>query len=265
MSNRHYHPYHLVDVSPWPILAALGTLFLTIGGALTMHFYEGGKTLLMGGLTSVILIMILWIRDVIREGIFTNAHTPAVDKGLKIGFALFIVSEVMFFFAFFWTFFHSSLSPVIQIGCLWPPMGIVPLNAMEVPLLNTVILLTSGATITVAHYAILAENAKLALQGFAGTIVLAVLFTGIQAYEYIHASYDISDSVYGSIFYMSTGFHGFHVLIGTIFITVNMFRFMRGHFSAQKHLGFELGAWYWHFVDVVWLFLFFAVYFWGNL
>lgn len=265
MTNRHYHPYHLVDVSPWPILAALGTLFLTIGGALTMHFYEGGTKLLMGGLLSVLLVMVLWLRDVIREGVFQMKHTPAVDKGLKIGFALFIVSEVMFFFAFFWTFFHSSLSPAIQIGCYWPPMGIIPLNALEVPLLNTVILLTSGATITIAHYGILGNLPKIVLGGFIGTIILAFLFTFFQYYEYVNASFDISDSVYGSIFYMSTGFHGFHVIIGTIFITVNMIRFIRGHFDSNNHQGFEFGAWYWHFVDVVWIFLFSCVYFWGNL
>jgi cytochrome c oxidase subunit 3 len=265
MTSRHYHPYHLVDVSPWPILAALGTLFLTIGGALTMHFYEGGKHLLLGGLISVILIMSLWLRDVIREGIFQKKHTQAVDRGLNIGFALFITSEVMFFFAFFWTFFHSSLSPTVQIGCYWPPMGIIPLNALEVPLLNTIILLTSGATITIAHYAILANIPKLVLIGFAGTIVLAVLFTFFQYYEYVNAAFDISDSVYGSIFYMSTGFHGFHVIIGTIFITVNLVRYIRGHFDKNNHQGFEFGAWYWHSVDVVRIFLFCCVYFWGNL
>jgi cytochrome c oxidase subunit 3 len=180
-----------------------------------MHFYEGGKSLLVAGLIAVVTVMAVWIRDVIREGVFLQNHTSAVDKGLKIGFALFIVSEVMFFFAFFWTFFHSSLSPTIQIGCMWPPVGIVPLAAMEVPLLNTVILLTSGATITIAHYAILAEKRREVVMGFIATIALAVLFTYFQYFEYVHSSFDISDSVYGSIFFMSTGFHGFHVIIGT--------------------------------------------------
>lgn len=265
MSSSHVHKFHLVDISPWPILAALGTLSLTLGGALTMHSYKGGTTLLMGGLLIVIAVMAIWIRDVIREGSFLSHHTDKVNTGLKIGFSLFIVSEVMFFFAFFWTFFHSSLAPVAQIGGIWPPVGIVPLEALHIPLLNTVILLVSGATITIAHYALLVNNERMAIVGFFGTILLAVLFTYLQYFEYMHALFNISDSVYGSIFYMATGFHGFHVIIGTIYITVNAVRFLRGHYTSEQHMGFEFGAWYWHFVDVVWLFLFFSVYLWGNI
>jgi len=267
-SRRLHHPYHLVDVSPWPILTALASLLVTIGAVLTMHNFDMhiNGNLLLKGLLFLILIVSLWFRDIIRESIFLRQNTtPAVEKGLRIGFALFILSEIMFFFAFFWAFFHSSLSPAIQIGCLWPPMGIEALSAFEVPLLNTVILLTSGMTITVVHYSIIAGQRQLTINSFLATIFLAILFTAIQVMEYIETSFNISDSVYGSIFFIATGFHGFHVLIGTIFITVNLFRYSKFHFSAEKHLGFEMSAWYWHFVDVVWLFLWACVYFWGNL
>ena len=177
---------------------------------------------------------------------------------------LFIVSEVMFFFAFFWAFFWAALSPTPEIGSVWPPQGIDVLSAWEVPLLNTLILLTSGASVTWAHHAIVAGDRDGAIQGLIVTIALAVLFTALQAFEYVNAGFTISDSVFGSTFYMATGFHGFHVFIGTCFLTVCLRRLVSNHFTRQHHFGFEAAAWYWHFVDVVWLFLFVSVYWWGG-
>jgi cytochrome c oxidase subunit 3 len=212
----------------------------------------------------LISVLALWWRDVIREATFEGAHTGIVQKNHKFVFVLFIVSDIMFFFAFFWAFFHSSLSPVIEIGCVWPPAGIEPFNPWKVPLLNTIILLTSGLTITVCHYALLLGKVEYCLGSFARTIFLAILFTLVQLYEYRSATFSISDGIYGSTFFMATGFHGFHVLIGTIFITVCFIRFLGGHFTRTHHVGFECAAWYWHFVDVVWLFLFVVVYWWGG-
>ena len=208
--------------------------------------------------------MFVWFRDVVREGTFQGHHTKVVQKGLKMGMILFITSEVMFFFAFFWGFFHSSLAPTVELGSVWPPMGINVLNPWEVPLLNTAILLCSGVTVTWAHHALVAGSRSQALSGLFLTISLGVIFTMLQAFEYLEASFTIADSVYGSCFYMATGFHGFHVLVGTLFLAVCLFRLYNHHFTRQHHLGFEAAAWYWHFVDVVWLFLFVSIYWWGN-
>jgi cytochrome c oxidase subunit 3 len=177
---------------------------------------------------------------------------------------LFIVSEVMFFFAFFWAFFHSSLAPTIEIGSVWPPLGIEVLNPWDIPLLNTLILLLSGVTVTWAHHSIVAGERKQAIISLTLTVSLGIIFTIFQALEYIEANFTISDSVYGSTFYMATGFHGFHVLIGTIFLSVCLLRLFYKHFTRQHHFGFEAAAWYWHFVDVVWLFLFITIYWWGG-
>jgi heme/copper-type cytochrome/quinol oxidase subunit 3 len=187
-----------------------------------------------------------------------------VQLGMRYGMILFIVSEVMFFFAFFWGFFHSSIAPSPEIGSVWPPKGIEVLGAWEVPLLNTIILLTSGLSCTWAHHAIVVGSRKDAILALVITLVLAVAFTGFQVFEYVNATFGISDSVYGSSFFMATGFHGFHVFIGTCFLTICLGRLVRYHFSQQHHFGFEAAAWYWHFVDVVWLFLFVAVYWWGG-
>ena len=199
-----------------------------------------------------------------REGTLEGQHTSLVQLGLRFGMLLFIVSEVMFFFAFFWAFFWAALSPTPEIGSVWPPQGIDVLSAWEVPLLNTLILLTSGASVTWAHHAIVAGDRDGAIQGLIVTIALAVLFTALQAFEYVNAGFTISDSVFGSTFYMATGFHGFHVFIGTCFLTVCLRRLVSNHFTRQHHFGFEAAAWYWHFVDVVWLFLFVSVYWWGG-
>jgi cytochrome c oxidase subunit 3 len=187
-----------------------------------------------------------------------------VQLGMRYGMLLFITSEVLFFFAFFWAFFHSSLNPTPELGAMWPPKGIEPLTFYEVPLVNTVILLTSGATVTWAHHAILVGERDQVIEGLVYTVLLAIIFTSLQVFEYCSAAFTISDGVFGSTFYMATGFHGFHVFIGTCFLTVCLLRQLNHHNTQQSHFGFEAAAWYWHFVDVVWLFLFVTVYWWGG-
>jgi len=255
---------HIVAPSPWPLLTANSSFALVVAITAFFNGYSGAAGYLLVGLLLVTTTMGLWFRDVVREGTYEGMHTARVQLGLRMGMLLFIISEVMFFFAFFWAFFHSSLSPAVQIGACWPPKGIETFSAFGVPLLNTVILLSSGATVTWAHHSILAGNRRESIWGLAATIGLAVIFTGFQAYEYLHASFTIADSVYGSCFYMATGFHGFHVIIGTIILSVCLGRLAHHHFTREHHFGFEAGAWYWHFVDVVWLFLFVTIYWWGN-
>jgi cytochrome c oxidase subunit 3 len=193
-----------------------------------------------------------------------RAHTPVVKIGLRYGMALFIASEVMFFAAFFWAFFDASINPKEAIGNVWPPKGIVTFDPMSLPLLNTLILLTSGVTVTWAHHALREGDRKGLLQGLGLTILLGATFTCVQAYEYSHAAFAFSGNMYGAAFFMATGFHGFHVLVGTIFLAVCWVRTVKGHFTPESHFGFEAAAWYWHFVDVVWLFLFICVYIWGG-
>jgi len=265
VKNFQRHPFHLVDPSPWPMFASMMAFTMVSAGVMWFHGYSlGGWTLTLGGI-GVLLGMFVWWRDIIREATFEGWHTNMVQVGMRYGMMLFITSEVMFFFAFFWAFFHSSLSPTPEIGAVWPPKGIEALSAWEVPLLNTVILLTSGASCTWAHHAIVAGERSQAIIGMIITLILAVFFTALQGFEYVNAAFTISDSVFGSTFFMATGFHGFHVIIGTIFLTVCYFRLIDYHFTKQHHFGFEAAAWYWHFVDVVWLFLFVTIYWWGGV
>lgn len=259
------HSFHLVDPSPWPLLAALGALMLTTGTVLYMHrFFDGGKLLLTGVLL-ILYVMYVWWRDIVREATFEDQHTFSVQRGLRLGMILFIVSEIMFFFGFFWSFFHSSLAPAFNIGSIWPPEVINPIQTLGIPLTNTFFLLSSGATVTWAHHAIIIRAKKQALISLTLTLILAVLFTALQALEYFEAPFTISDSVFGSCFFLLTGFHGFHVFVGTLSLFVSFLRIVFNHFTSSHHFGFESAAWYWHFVDVVWLFLFVTVYWWGGL
>nr|ALO76950.1 cytochrome c oxidase subunit 3 [Fleutiauxia armata] len=262
MSTHKNHPFHLVDVSPWPILGAFGTLTIMMGLIKWFHLYN--NNLLLIGLTITSLIMYQWWRDIVREGTFQGLHTLSVTKGLRWGMILFITSEVLFFMSFFWGFFHSSLSPTIELGMLWPPKNIQGFNPLEIPLLNTLILLTSGLTVTWAHHSLMENNYKQGLQGLLLTVTLGVYFTILQGYEYMEAPFTISDSIYGASFFMATGFHGLHVLIGTTFLLICTIRHYLNHFSSTHHFGFEAAAWYWHFVDVVWLFLYLSIYWWGS-
>ena len=258
------HPFHLVDPSPWPIFASLSAFISTVGGVMYMHGYNGGSSMLSLGFLMILYSMFVWWRDVVREATFEGHHTSLVQIGLRYGMILFIVSEVMFFVAFFWAFFHSSLAPTVEIGAVWPPKGIEVLNPWEIPFLNTVILLSSGASVTWAHHALIIGDRKQAMNGLIITILLATLFTSFQIMEYIEAPFTISDSVYGSTFFLATGFHGFHVFVGPIFLAVCLLRLVNFHFTKSHHFGFEAAAWYWHFVDVVWLFLFVSIYWWGG-
>jgi cytochrome c oxidase subunit 3 len=263
-SGKKYHPFHMVSPSPWPFLTAWCAFAVALGAALYMHAYSLGSLFLSYGLLALLYSMALWWRDVLREATFEGKHTFAVQRGLRLGFILFIISEVMFFFAFFWAFFHSSLSPAVQLGCVWPPEGIAPFNPWGVPLLNTYILLLSGATITATHHYLLVGDGIAARGYIVYTLLLALLFTAVQVSEYRESTFSINDGVYGSTFFMATGFHGFHVIVGTLFIGVCWLRLVRHHFTRQHHIGFEAAAWYWHFVDVVWLFLFVSIYWWGG-
>nr|AST15006.1 cytochrome c oxidase subunit III [Colasposoma dauricum] len=262
MSSWKNHPFHLVEISPWPILGAFGTMIMVTGLVKWFHLFN--VNLFIIGTAVNLLVMYQWWRDVTREGTYQGLHTYKVALGLRWGMILFIISEVFFFISFFWGFFHSSLTPTIDIGMNWPPKGIMPFNPLEIPLLNTMILLTSGLTVTWAHHSLMENNFNQAIQGLTLTVVLGVYFTILQGYEYMEATFSIADSVYGTSFFMATGFHGLHVIIGTTFLSVCLIRLYLNHFSPIHHFGFEAAAWYWHFVDVVWLFLYISIYWWGS-
>lgn len=261
MTAHINHPYHLVEKSPWPLVASLRAMLLTSG--LVKWFHEFNNDLFLIGLIRIFIRAAQWWRDVTREGSFQGLHTIKVTTGLRWGIILFIVSEVLFFFSFFWAFFHSSLNRTIEIGGSWPPTSIQRFNPFHIPLLNTAILLASGVTVTWAHHAVTENNHTQRVQGLLLTIFLGVYFTLLQGVEYLEASFSIADSVYGSTFFVATGFHGLHVIIGSTFLLVCFLRLMRGHFSRHHHMGLEAAIWYWHFVDVVWLFLYISIYWWG--
>nr|QNP09758.1 cytochrome c oxidase subunit 3 [Ochthebius sp. IBE<ESP> AN76] len=262
MSMHKNHPFHLVDVSPWPLMGAMGAMITMIGLIKWFHFFNNNLFLL--GMLITMLIMYQWWRDISRESTYQGLHTFNVTLGLRWGMILFITSEIFFFLSFFWGFFHSSLAPSIELGMIWPPKGIMTFNPIQIPLLNTLILLTSGLTVTWAHHSLMENNFYQTKQGLLLTVILGIYFTILQAYEYIEASFSIADAVYGSSFFMATGFHGIHVIIGTTFLLICYLRHLNNHFSSIHHFGFEAAAWYWHFVDVVWLFLYISMYWWGS-
>lgn len=253
MSAKQQHPFHLVELSPWPIITAFSLMFMLGGTVMIMHGASFGKLLAPVGLLAVVFCVWNWWSDVIREGLHGGHHNERVRIGLRIGMSLFILSEVMFFFAFFFSFFYSSLFP---LGILEGPW--------DIPFINTLILLLSGTTVTWAHYALEEGDNKSMVTALGLTVCLGALFTCLQAYEYHHAAFALKDGVYAANFYLATGFHGLHVIIGTIFLLVCYFRAKKGQFTHEGHLGFEFAAWYWHFVDVVWLFLFVFVYVLGR-
>jgi cytochrome c oxidase subunit 3 len=263
------HPYHIVRPSIWPLVASLAAGLLAMGAVLFFHDAKFGEINvgLKGvfiGLIGVLLVMWFWWKDIIYESVIEKVHNKITEIGLRYGMMLFIASEVMFFFAFFWAFFSSSLFPNAGIGFIWPPESIDIIPPFDLPLLMTMILLLSGCTVTWAHHAILEGHKDQAVQALGLSVFLGFFFLCFQVYEYGHATFGFTEGIYPSTFYMATGFHGFHVLVGTIFLGVCWIRAMKGHFTPEKHFGFEAAAWYWHFVDVVWLFLFLAVYVWGN-
>ena len=276
MADAHTknHDYHLVDPSPWPFVGSVSAFVTAIGAVFWMHNQIGPWVLLIG-FAGVLYTMFMWWRDVIKEA-HQGDHTPVVGIHLRYGMLMFIASEVMFFVAWFWAFFDASLftgeaiqaSRVLATGGVWPPKGVNVFDPWHLPLVNTLILLTSGTTVTWAHHALLNNDRQGLKWGLLATVILGALFSSIQAYEYAHATFafsrDNGGNIYSSTFFMATGFHGFHVLIGTIFLLICLFRASAGQFTPKQHFGFEAAAWYWHFVDVVWLFLFAAVYVWGS-
>nr|AVE15533.1 cytochrome c oxidase subunit III [Phyllothelys sp. 1 JZ-2017]AVE15661.1 cytochrome c oxidase subunit III [Phyllothelys sp. 2 JZ-2017] len=262
MSMYMNQPYHLVTHSPWPIIAS-GSIMVAMTGFIKFS-YEFNNKLMLLGMTILILCIIQWWRDVVRESTYQGYHTKIVMTGLRWGMILFIISEIFFFMSFFWTFYHNSLTPTVELGSIWPPKGIIPFNALQIPLLNTTILLASGFTITWSHHSLLKNNFNQSIQSLIYTIILGIYFTLLQMYEYMEAPFSIADSVFGSVFFVATGFHGLHVIIGTTFLITCLYRMLLMHFTSNHHFGFEAAAWYWHFVDVVWLFLYVSIYWWGS-
>jgi cytochrome c oxidase subunit 3 len=246
------HPYHLVELSPWPIL--LGLTMLGFG----ITFLSGFIAILPSTLL-ITLIAYQWWRDVIREA-SSGCHTTRVQKGIYIGFLLFLVSELCVFFSLFWVFLHSSLAPSIEIGALWPPVGISGINPWSLPLLGTCVLLGSGFILTLGHHAFIAGDKLTALSGVFGAVVLGSLFVVLQATEYYYCEFTITDSVFGGVIFMTTGLHGLHVMIGVTFLIVQGLRLFFDHYTCETALGFESGILYWHFVDVVWIFVFILFY-----
>lgn len=233
-------PYHLVEFSPWPLTGALGAIGLTVGLAAWFHGY--GLLILSFGLALILLTILQWWRDVIREATFQGHHTSVVGTGLRWGIILFITSEVLFFFAFFWAFFHRRLAPTPELGCVWPPVGVFVINAFSIPLLNTAVLLASGVTVTWAHHSLMGRDRINSIYGLVLTVRLGIYFTVLQGIEYLEAPFTIADRVYGTTFFVATGFHGLHVLIGTSFLLVCLIRRYKNHFSSGHHFGFEAAA-----------------------
>ena len=266
MAHAKNHDYHILPPSINPFLGALAAFVMLTGAVMWMH--DGGPWLFLIGFATVLYVMFSWWSEMVEEG-EQGDHTPVVRIGLRYGFIFFIMSEVMFFVAWFWSFFKHAMYPMGPLSPAvdgqWPPAGIETFDPWHLPLINTLILLCSGAAATWAHHALAHENNRKDLKnGLILAIALGALFTVFQAYEYSHAAFGFSGNIYGANFFMATGFHGFHVLVGTIFLLVCLIRANKGHFTQDHHVGFEAAAWYWHFVDVVWLFLFAAVYIWGG-
>jgi len=277
MAATKNHDYHILPPDQWPMIGAFSALALTGGGVMWMHDNPYGKFVFLLGLLGVVVTMFSWWANVVREA-HEGHHTPVVQLHLRYGMILFIASEVMFFVAWFWAFFSAALFPApievvdgatqvisdATVAATWPPKGLEVLDPFGYPLLNTLILLCSGTTVTWAHHSLIHGDREGLKKGLWCTILLGLLFTSIQAYEYIHAPFDFKGNIYGATFFMATGFHGAHVIIGTIFLIVCLVRAYKGDFTPKQHFGFEAAAWYWHFVDVVWLFLFVSIYVWGG-
>ena len=280
MADTKNHDYHILDPSPWPLIGSIGAFIIAIGGVVWMQSLKGaeatmgmsGPWVFIIGLAIVLYTMYGWWSDTVKEA-HAGDHTPVVSMHLRYGMIMFIASEVMFFVAWFWAFFDASLfydeaqqvARVAYTGGQWPPAGTTVLDPLHLPLFNTITLLLSGTTVTWAHHALLEGDRKGLVWGLGLTILLGVIFSYVQFYEYSIAPFAFKDSIYGATFFMATGFHGFHVVVGAIFLAVCWVRAMRGHFTPDKHFGFEAAAWYWHFVDVGWLFLFFTIYIWASM
>nr|YP_009236617.1 cytochrome c oxidase subunit III [Hormaphis betulae]AMJ17082.1 cytochrome c oxidase subunit III [Hormaphis betulae] len=255
-------PYFILHLSPWPILMSMNTFNMMISNIMMMNFKF--NLMMMFNIINMIIISMLWWRDIIRESTFQGNHNFYIMNLIKFSMILFIISEMFLFISFFWNFLHNSLSPSIELGLNWPPKNINFFNPMLIPLLNTIILLTSSFTITLSHFYLLNNNKKKTTMFMNLTIILSVYFLLLQMLEYKEATFTFSDSVFGASFYMATGFHGMHVMIGMMFLSINLLRIINMHFSFIHHISFELAAWYWHFIDIIWLFLYMTFYWWNN-
>ena len=253
-----------MENSLWPFAIALSVLLMVVSAVMYMHGYQGYGIWFVQSMFIVFSVLVLWSRDIIREATFEGKHTFKVQKIIKFAVLLFFASEVMFFAAIFASFFHSSISPSVAIGNIWPPKGIQPFDPWGLAFLNTMILLASGAAVTWAHHALKAGLKNGVVAGLSVAIILGAQFSVLQTYEYVCSPFTISDGIYGSTFYLATGFHGLHVCAGVILLNCVLARTIEGHYTIKHHVGFEAALWYWHLVDVVWLFLFVAVYWWGG-
>nr|UOX27624.1 cytochrome c oxidase subunit 3 [Nippolachnus piri] len=255
-------PFFILNLSPWPILMAMNTFNFLMSNIMLMNFKF--NMIFMSNLSFMILISIMWWRDVIRESTFQGKHNFYIMNLIKLSMIIFIMSEMMLFISFFWNFLHNSLAPSIELGMNWPPKNIIFFNPLLIPLLNTIILLTSSFTVTLTHFYLLNNNKKKTIMFMYLTIMLSLYFLILQIIEYKQALFTFSDSIFGASFYMATGFHGMHVMIGMIFLLMNLVRLINMHLSFIHHISFELAAWYWHFIDIIWLFLYMTFYWWNN-
>ena len=262
--NFQFHPFHEVINSFWPFFTSVSLLNLVLATILFLHVFFLAKYILFCSIFLLVSFMLYWFKDITVEGTYLGNHTLIVQRGIFLGVNLFIISEALFFFSIFWAFFHSALSPNIELGLQWPPLGILSINPFELPLLNTIILLSSGFTLTLSHFSHLKGFRLGTLTGLIFTLCLAILFTYFQAVEYIVSSFTITDGIFGSCFYIGTGFHGIHVIVGSIFLFIGFIRSLYYHFTKNHHLGLESSIYYWHFVDIVWIFLYLTMYYWGS-
>nr|YP_009127089.1 cytochrome c oxidase subunit III [Acerella muscorum]AHL42970.1 cytochrome c oxidase subunit III [Acerella muscorum] len=263
MLMKNNHPFHMVDYSPWPFYLSI-FIFLMMTGIIEFLFNKQ-IMILMVGFMGMLMILMQWWRDVSRESKIQGLHSKLIIKGMKMGMIMFIISEILFFMSFFWSFFHFSLVPNIELGSSWPPFNIKIFNFIEMPLLNTLILVSSGLTLTWSHKSLISNNYLMMMNSLMLTIMLGLYFTLLQVIEYKESSYSMFDSSFGSSFFMATGFHGIHVMMGSVFLLIMLFRMMKNSFSFYHHFGFEAASWYWHFVDVVWLFLYLVIYWWNSI
>nr|YP_010596814.1 cytochrome c oxidase subunit III [Stenocephus fraxini]WAK85073.1 cytochrome c oxidase subunit III [Stenocephus fraxini] len=259
--SMHNHPFHMVEKSPWPLICSLNMLIMTTGFIKWFHYKNYWMFII--SLITMSISSYQWWRDITREATYQGLHSKEVYINLNWGMILFIISEIFFFLSFFWAYFHASLSPNIEIGMTWPPLGIKAFNPYHIPLLNTIILISSGASITWSHHSLINKKFNQTLISLMITITLGIYFSYLQKFEYTQSLFSISDSIYGSTFFLTTGFHGIHVIIGTTFLTVCLTRLVLKHFSYSHHFNFEAASWYWHFVDIIWLFLYISIYWWS--
>nr|DBA43772.1 TPA_asm: COX3 [Bombus picipes] len=251
-------PFHLVTISPWPIIVSINIMNMLMSTVLWI--YLNNLLIMIFNLLIMITSSMMWFRDIIRESTFQGMHSLYIMSMMKFSMIMFIISELFFFISFFWTFFHNSISPSIEINMMWPPKMIKFFNPLEIPLLNSIILIMSGFSVTLSHYNLLNNKLKSSINMLILTILLGFYFNFMQIFEYYNSFFCINDSIFGSIFFLSTGFHGIHVMIGTLFLLFSLIRMMKNHFSTIHHINYEFAIWYWHFVDVIWLFIYMFYY-----